>query len=491
MAPSPRPSLLRRCTLLGACGLALAAALPAPHGAAAAGIYPDGATGNDINWPQCGPPVRTPPVGGIDIVGLDGHPFSVNQCLDAEWAWAVRSPAQPSVYMLANFDPSQSDPATSTGNDIGYAQNGPKGKGCSDPDCMSYNWGWNTAVDAVARARAHKVVPAMWWIDVETTMNWACTATNPSCNSGDPSNYDKPHNAMVIAAMIDYLKSQALLYGIYSTALQWGYIAGSYNPVTPVWVPDWNDNNPVAYCVPQRSFGGGDVFQVQLTPNPFDGDYSCPSNHGYYLVAGDGGIFPFGSATGYGSTGGMKLNKPVVGIASNPKGRGYWVVAADGGIFPFGPDTTGYGSTGGIHLNQPVVGMAATPDGKGYWLVATDGGIFPFGDAGGYGSTGSTRLNKPIVGMAATADGKGYWLVAADGGIFPFGDAQQQSYGSAGNLTLDSPVVGMTRTVSGAGYWLVTAKGTVLDFGDAVAQAYGSWAPRPLNSPLLGIAPSA
>ena len=28
-----------------------------------------------------------------------------------------------------------------------------------------------------------------------------------------------------------------------------------------------------------------------------------------------------------------------------------------------------YGSTGGIHLNLPIVGIAATPDGEGYWLV--------------------------------------------------------------------------------------------------------------------------
>ncbi|MGH9083484.1 MAG: hypothetical protein ACRDWN_09080, partial [Acidimicrobiales bacterium] len=82
-----------------------------------------------------------------------------------------------------------------------------------------------------------------------------------------------------------------------------------------------------------------------------------------------------------------------------------------------------YGSTGAIRLNQPIVGMAAAPDGHGYWLVASDGGIFAFGDAGFYGSTGAIRLNQPIVGMAAAPDGHGYWLVASDGGIFAFGDA--------------------------------------------------------------------
>ena len=105
-----------------------------------------------------------------------------------------------------------------------------------------------------------------------------------------------------------------------------------------------------------------------------------------------------------------RLNKPIVGMAATPDGNGYWLVASDGGIFAFG-DAQFYGSTGGI-LNKPVVGMAATPDGNGYWLVASDGGIFTYGDAQFYGSTGGIHLNEPIVGMTPTPDGDGYWLVA-------------------------------------------------------------------------------
>ena len=98
-------------------------------------------------------------------------------------------------------------------------------------------------------------------------------------------------------------------------------------------------------------------------------------------------------------------------MAATPDGKGYWMVASDGGIFTFG-DAAFYGSTGAIHLNKPIVGMAATPDGKGYWLVASDGGIFTFGDAAFYGSTGAIHLNQPIVGMTATprATATGWWL---------------------------------------------------------------------------------
>jgi hypothetical protein len=62
------------------------------------------------------------------------------------------------------------------------------------------------------------------------------------------------------------------------------------------------------------------------------------------------------------------LNKPIVGMAATPDGHGYWLVASDGGIFSFG-DAQFYGSTGAIHLSQPVVGMASTPDGRatGWW----------------------------------------------------------------------------------------------------------------------------
>ena len=97
-------------------------------------------------------------------------------------------------------------------------------------------------------------------------------------------------------------------------------------------------------------------------------------------------------------------------------------MAADGGIFNYG-DAGFFGSSGSLKLNKPIVGMAADATGNGYWLVASDGGIFNYGDAGFFGSAGSLKLNKPVVGIAADPTAKGYWLVASDGGIFNYGDA--------------------------------------------------------------------
>jgi hypothetical protein len=216
---------------------------------------------------------------------------------------------------------------------------------------------------------------------------------------------------------------------------------------------------------------------------PMVGMASTPDHGGYWLVASDGGIFAFGNANFYGSTGNLSLNRPVVGMATTPDGGGYWLVASDGGIFSYG-DANFYGSTGSLSLNRPIVGMASTPDGHGYWLVASDGGIFSYGDASFYGSTGSLSLNKPIEGMASTPDGFGYWLVASDGGIFAFGDAG--FYGSTGSLRLNKPIVGMASTPDGRGYWLDASDGGVFAFGDA--GFYGSAGSLRLNKPMVGMA---
>ena len=211
------------------------------------------------------------------------------------------------------------------------------------------------------------------------------------------------------------------------------------------------------YSSAQRPLGvRSDWFRVVNNPS---GGLS-----GYWVTASDGGIFAFGEAGFFGSTGAMRLNQPIVGMAAAPSGRGYWLVATDGGIFAFG-DAQFFGSTGAMALNKPVVGMAPTPSGRGYWLVASDGGIFAFGDAQFFGSTGAMRLNKPIVGMAATPSGRGYWLLGSDGGIFTFGDAAFS--GSLPGASVPGPAVAMRPTRTGGGYLITTASGRVVAFGDA------------------------
>ncbi|HEV7886350.1 MAG TPA: SpoIID/LytB domain-containing protein, partial [Acidimicrobiales bacterium] len=208
--------------------------------------------------------------------------------------------------------------------------------------------------------------------------------------------------------------------------------------------------------------------------------------NGYWVLGDDGGVFTFGKAGYFGSTGGMRLNQPVVGMAATKSGQGYWLVASDGGIFAYGDAKPRfYGSTGGMRLNKPIVGMARTPSGNGYWLVASDGGIFAYGDAKFWGSTGSIKLNQPVVGMAPTSTGKGYWLVASDGGIFAYGDAR--FHGSTGSMRLARPVIGMAAEADNSGYWLVAADGGIFAFD---APFHGSLPSRRIVATAVGMRPT-
>jgi streptogramin lyase len=236
------------------------------------------------------------------------------------------------------------------------------------------------------------------------------------------------------------------------------------------------------------TFGSGAGFfgstgSIKLN-KPIVGMAATPDSAGYWLVASDGGIFAFGNAGFFGSTGSIKLNQPIVAMAATPTGLGYWLIASDGGVFAFG-DAKFFGSTGSIKLNKPIVGAAATQDGQGYWMVATDGGVFSFGDATFKGSTGSITLNKPMVAMAPTPDGNGYWLVASDGGIFAFGAS---FFGSTGSIKLNQPIVGAAATPTGNGYWLVATDGGIFAFGDA--PFFGSTGSIKLNKPIVAMAPA-
>jgi uncharacterized membrane protein YgdD (TMEM256/DUF423 family) len=268
--------------------------------------------------------------------------------------------------------------------------------------------------------------------------------------------------------------------------MTWAISSGSlpaglvFNPSTGVisGTPAILGSHVLSFTVTDAN-GLADAVTLTLTVNPAVGP-------GYWEVASDGGVFTYGGAQFFGSTGSLHLNAPIVGMAPTANDKGYWLVASDGGIFAFG-NAVFYGSMGSMHLNAPIVAMATTPDGGGYWLVASDGGIFSFGDARFHGSTGNLVLDKPVVGMAPTVDGNGYWMVASDGGVFAFGDAAFS--GSIGGLPLNQPIVGMASDPSGVGYWLVAADGGIYNFGEA--GFFGSAGGRPLNAPIKGLATTA
>ena len=164
--------------------------------------------------------------------------------------------------------------------------------------------------------------------------------------------------------------------------------------------------------------------------------------------------------------GSVRLNQPVFAMAPTPSGKGYWLVARDGGIFSFG-DARFYGSTGSIRLAQPIVGIESSPDGRGYRLVAKDGGVFDFGDARYYGSLPSANVHvSDVVGMATTPTGRGYWIAEASGAVGAFGDAP--SFGGYSPLSYD-PVAAIATNPVAVGYRLVTQYGETIPFGHAPA----------------------
>jgi len=206
-------------------------------------------------------------------------------------------------------------------------------------------------------------------------------------------------------------------------------------------------------------------------------DTYVPSARGYWLVGSDGGIFSFGQAQFYGSTGSLHLQRPVVGIVPTADHGGYWLDASDGGVFSYG-NTRYYGSIPGLglhpagsglpnSLNAPIVGMVPSFDDNGYFMVASDGGVFAFGDAHFAGSCpGIGGCSGSAVAVMPDASGDGYWLVTSTGHIYTFGDAPY--FGAPGQGTVTSAVA----TPDGQGYWVLLADGQVDPYGDA--GSYGS-----------------
>ena len=259
---------------------------------------------------------------------------------------------------------------------------------------------------------------------------------------------------------------------------------GQVSPATPISgsLPSGSYTLVAGSCG-GANISGANAANFAVTYTSASGDFTVtggpvngpPPTYGYWLVGSDGGIFTFGSATFYGSTGNLRLQRPVVGISPTANKGGYWLVASDGGVFAFG-NAGFFGSIPGIglnpagsglphSLNAPIVGMVPSSDGGGYFMVASDGGVFAFGDARFEGSCpGIGGCSGAAVAVVPDASGNGYWLITQSGNVYTFGDAP--FYGTPG--AQGSPVTSAVRTADGKGYWILLANGTVDAYGDAV-----------------------
>ena len=208
--------------------------------------------GYDISWPQCNGPYPSA-YAQVGIIGVNGgRPFTENPCLASQWDWLGQYSQRDAVYINLDYF-----------KDVSVHQLwGPAGF-CTldDLECRTYNYGWNSARDALARAKRNGVKTNEWWLDVETMNHWSD---------------NKFHNERVIAGAIEYLQGKGLDVGIYSTPYQWGVIAGGYMPGLPVWTAGASDFlDAVSRCNnPKYEFGGGKTVLVQYVQT-YDTNVIC------------------------------------------------------------------------------------------------------------------------------------------------------------------------------------------------------------------------
>jgi hypothetical protein len=143
-------------------------------------------------------------------------------------------------------------------------------------------------------------------------------------------------------------------------------------------------------------------------------------------------------------------------MAATPSGNGYWLVASDGGVFAFG-DASFYGSTGDLNLVAPVVGVAPSAGGQGYWLVAQDGGVFAFGAARYRGSAYGTGVHD--VSAIAATDDDGYLVAHSSGAVDAFGTDAPSAHPLANSG--GAPTVGLAYR-DRHGYWSAQAAGAAV-----------------------------
>ena len=169
---------------------------------------------------------------------------------------------------VADWPKSNTDPS---GNNTGLSGNtvtDPYGN-CTggDDQACAWQYGWNMAnLDAQSRV-ATNPGRYRWWLDVETVNSWESSTQS---------------NRADLEGMVAYFQSiHSPAVGIYSTASQWGQIAGtvlSLSPLYPLtnWIPGARTlSQAKTNCSSAPLTGGGIVAVTQWVTSPTDSDFSC------------------------------------------------------------------------------------------------------------------------------------------------------------------------------------------------------------------------
>ncbi len=190
--------------------------------------------GYDISYPQCGK--RLPTDQYFGIVGVNGGTAATtNACMAEQLAWANKSSTgskQAKVQLYVNTaNPGEvisqiTTWPTSNVDKTGFAPANPYGTctGQNDLAC-SWQYGWNRSLEAnldrfVPAAKSVDISQSAaaytWWLDVETMNTWQTGSTAAQAR-----------NTASLEGFAKYYQALGATVGLYSTALQWGEIAGN------------------------------------------------------------------------------------------------------------------------------------------------------------------------------------------------------------------------------------------------------------------------
>lgn len=216
--------------------------------ASASSFYATGTTGVDVSYPNCTVTVSAVSFG---IVGINnGVVYSHNSCAAAQ----AQRFSDLSLYINTGLNASKSSPYYT------QAQAGCNG----DVNCAAYNYGYNTAKDALDYASMQGISSSKWWLDVETSNTW---------------NRDVMQNQKSIQGSYDALiAGGAALVGVYSTTAQWQTITGGWQNNWPSWgATTWTTATQAQkYCTGHQFTGGPSLLmQYQSKQSKVDQDVAC------------------------------------------------------------------------------------------------------------------------------------------------------------------------------------------------------------------------
>ena len=164
---------------------------------------------------------------------------------------------------------------------------------------------------------------------------------------------------------------------------------------------------------------------------------STDAGGGTYVVNGNGAVTTYNGAPNLGSPP-LADADSFRDIAAMPDGQGYVVLANNGLVYKFGSatDPATVGNLGmGFYLGEDVArSIAVMPDGKGYAILKGDGSLLKFGSA----VTGAMALlgNPLWVGaddarsVALMPDGEGYVILDKFGNVYKYGTATTDAIGA-------------------------------------------------------------